>query len=951
MTDRPPVTARFARFELDEAEARLICDGQAVDIAPRAFQVLCELIRHAGQLVAKDALLDAVWGHRHVNEAALKNIVRQIRQALGDDAREAQYIETVARRGYRFIAPLKGAEAAPQAVAGAQEAQALVGRRAALAQLKEALQAARQGRRQLLFVVGEAGIGKSCLLEHFAASAPDVRLGFGPCAEHYGEAEPYLPVLEALSQLCQGDEVALALLRRVAPSWLLQLPWLLQEEERRELQRDAGATTQERMLREFGEFADRLSMERPLLLILEDLHWSDHATVQLLGYLARRRGSGALLLIGSFRPAELLLQEHPLAALRQELRPRRLCSEIDLEFLAETELSEWLNRLLGVAPPERFVQQLQAHTLGLPLFVSAVVDELRSAGKLGPTADGWRFPEAQELGVPRSVAGLIGSQIARLSGEQQRLLGAASVCGVEFLHLGLAEVLELTPEAVQALLEQISGRLPWLHSAGAQAFADGRLAARYRFDHAIYRQTLYDGLSELQRVQWHRRWAAALGGLPREATPELAAELALHHERGAAPAQAAAQWALVASRSMARGAPREALQAARHGLRLAAATRIEAALEQELRSLEAVALTREQVMAAPEVAEAFARARALGPVNAEAWQRSLQGCWWVHFMRAEYAQAQALAAEMLAQAERDGNAALGLAGRNAMGIALSLSGDFVAAKAQLEQALQAHAELDQTLPPTSFVQDPGVEAVLMLILVCWLSGEPRRARALAEQAVARAVHSRHPLSEATALYAASILHAMAGEFDTVFALTERLDRLVREQELPERRSGFAWLHGQALVARGEIEQGLAEMRAAAETTTRLGLRTGLAGFHYHHALACRTAARPAEAVAAVGEGLAFVEQAGERMLLAALLGLRAELAHEQGDALAASASWRQAIATAREQGAAFQEIQVLSSAQAAGDASAEPARLRELLRLYEGDPSPVIAAARAVAGA
>src|ERR1700741_229423 len=101
-----PLRAQFGSFCLDEAEAKLECAGSAVDVPPRAFQVLCELVRRAGQLVSKDALLDAVWGHRHVNEAALKNLISQVRQSLGDDARESIYIQTVPRRGYRFIAPL-----------------------------------------------------------------------------------------------------------------------------------------------------------------------------------------------------------------------------------------------------------------------------------------------------------------------------------------------------------------------------------------------------------------------------------------------------------------------------------------------------------------------------------------------------------------------------------------------------------------------------------------------------------------------------------------------------------------------------------------------------------------------------------------------------------------------------------------------------------------------------
>ena len=135
MNETKRLQARFGRFLIDEAEARLEVDGRMVELAPRAFQVLCELVRRAGQLVAKDTLLDAVWGHRHVNEAALKNIVSQLRQALGDDARESRFIQTVPRRGYRFIAPLTSGAAPPPAVAQAHPPQvpaALTGRQRGL---------------------------------------------------------------------------------------------------------------------------------------------------------------------------------------------------------------------------------------------------------------------------------------------------------------------------------------------------------------------------------------------------------------------------------------------------------------------------------------------------------------------------------------------------------------------------------------------------------------------------------------------------------------------------------------------------------------------------------------------------------------------------------------------------------------------------------------------------
>jgi DNA-binding winged helix-turn-helix (wHTH) protein len=111
---------RFDRFELDEADARLTCAGEPVALPPKPFAVLCALARTPRMLVTKNALLDAVWGHRFVTESVLKSAVSEVRAALGDDPKQPRYIETVSRRGYRFIAAGVGtlAQTAPVARTG-----------------------------------------------------------------------------------------------------------------------------------------------------------------------------------------------------------------------------------------------------------------------------------------------------------------------------------------------------------------------------------------------------------------------------------------------------------------------------------------------------------------------------------------------------------------------------------------------------------------------------------------------------------------------------------------------------------------------------------------------------------------------------------------------------------------------------------------------------------------
>src|SRR5215813_2351505 len=228
----------FDAFELDEADARLRRDGKPVALAPKAFGVLCALARQPGVLVTKNALLDAVWGHQHVSESVLKTTISELRAALADDAKNPRYIETASRFGYRFIGSVATprAEAAPlpqvRPIARTSPDLAMVGRRAALARLHEAWRKAQAGERQLIFVAGEAGVGKTTLIESFIADLGGDVAMFGRCVEHFGTSEPYLPLLEALKELCRRHPDVAATMRSVAPTWLIQMPWLINETDR-----------------------------------------------------------------------------------------------------------------------------------------------------------------------------------------------------------------------------------------------------------------------------------------------------------------------------------------------------------------------------------------------------------------------------------------------------------------------------------------------------------------------------------------------------------------------------------------------------------------------------------------------------------------------------------------------------------------------------------------------
>ncbi len=307
------------------------------------------------------------------------------------------------------------------------------------------------------------GIGKTALVDEFlrrtAADFRGVRIARGQCVEGYGSKEAYYPMLEAMYQLCRaagGDAVVRTLAAR-APTWLVQFPALVNREQHQTLQREILGATRERMLREIAEALETISSEKPLLLVLDDLHWADHSSVDLLSSLARRRAPAKLMLIGTYRPVDVTLSEHPLKTVKQDLLVHQLCREIALEPLSEAEVAEYLEAEAGgAAVPDGLSELIYRHTEGSPLFMVATLGHMRDRGVLGVENGTWQIMvplEKIDLEAPKSLQQMIELQIERLNFEQQRALEVASI------HRRSS--LSVTVGAAMANVERISSKNCW----------------------------------------------------------------------------------------------------------------------------------------------------------------------------------------------------------------------------------------------------------------------------------------------------------------------------------------------------------------------------------------------------------------------------------------------------------------------------------------------------------
>jgi DNA-binding winged helix-turn-helix (wHTH) protein/tetratricopeptide (TPR) repeat protein len=570
----------FPPFRLDEINQCLWKGHERISLSPKPFSVLQYLVAHPGRLITHDELLNAIWKDIYVQPEVLRRYILEIRRVLGDQASEPGFIETLPKRGYQFIASVSDSvevELEAQGTHGAERTK-LVGRESALRGLESYLENALKGQRQVVFVSGEAGIGKTRLVDGFTERAQGiygVRVVTGQSVEGYGGKEAYYPIFEALGRLARGTSgpAVVDILAKHAPTWIIQLPALVDSERFAALQQQALGATRDRMVRELCQALEVMTATDALVLVLEDLHWVDQSTVDLISAIARRRDSAKLLMLGTFRPADLIVSESPFKTLKHDLLLHHLCSDISLERLNESEVTEYLAAQYGDGDlPRKLSTVIHKHSDGNPLFMIAMLDHLASEGVLERDDDGgWTItvpPENIHPGVPETLKQMLEVQLQHSSDAEYQLLKCASVAGQQFTAWAVATMMERDPTEVEEQCSASAERLQFLNACGLVELASGTLTLEYEFLHSLYRDVLYRHLGPSQRVKYHLLLAEALEHLRPSVEPDVAAELALHFEEGQDYERAIRYWILAAENSTRRYAHRESIATLEHALQL-----------------------------------------------------------------------------------------------------------------------------------------------------------------------------------------------------------------------------------------------------------------------------------------------------------------------------------------------------------------------------------------------
>ena len=534
----------FGPFRLDRVNQCLwrsqgSGEDERILLTPTEFAVLAYLVEHAGRLVTHEELLDAVWPRTAIEPQAVKSKVFHLRRVLGDDSKQPCFIETVQRRGYRFVAKIAG-DLANDPIGTASQTM-VVGREHSLNELWQGLRAARNGKLEIVFLSGEPGIGKTAVTEEFCRQVVSrdrtVRVARGQCVEGFGSKEAFYPVLEAVGQLCQspGGARLVETLASRAPTWLVQFPALLTERHRETLKQEILGATRERMLREIVGALESVAQATPLLIVLEDLHWTDPSTLDLISALARHRGPSRIMLIATYRSTDVTRSTQPLHALKRDLVARHLCREIVLEPLRENAIVEYLvGRGAASDQANELASLLHRTTEGNPLFVIAVLEQLLERDAVEPE-HGWRLrlsPAQISADVPESLRQMIIAQIDRLSDAEQRVLEVGSIAGMSFAPAICAPTVNMDSVVFDECCEVLARRGQVLRLGPTRELPNGTIVQRYEFVHALYREVLYQRQAPGRRAMLHRRRAEQLEEVFQPALDDVASELAHHFEKG-----------------------------------------------------------------------------------------------------------------------------------------------------------------------------------------------------------------------------------------------------------------------------------------------------------------------------------------------------------------------------------------------------------------------------------
>lgn len=832
---------------------------------------------------------------------------------------ETRQLKAEIARLRRSVRPAGVAKPPPRLLppAPVPAAKPLFGRDAELARLAGWLDEARGGQRRLVVVSGEAGIGKTSLVDTFVARAavaqPNVLMARSQCIDLRGPAEPFMPILEVLTALCRTSPQAKVALEVSAPSWLALLPALLPALGPGPATPPDGVGTRERLLREVLDALEAMAASHPLLLVLEDLHWSDCSTLDLIEGLISRRSPAPILLLGTCRCADTS------NALRQvlELRMRGLANVLPLAPLDTEAVKACLSaRFNDAAAPEAVATALVRRGSGNPLFMQNLLDwwidtGILSSGNGTMTAD----LDALERGVPETLGFLINRMVERLEPAELAIVEAASVAGASFPAAVVAGVLDVEAEAVESKAEGLARRGLLLRPAGETTWPDGTVTAAYAFQHQLYRDGVYERLAPSARQRLHRAIGARLDTVYAGAANRPAAEIAMHFVQGGDAPTAVRCLEDAALQALRRSSHRDAVALIDRALHLLPGLNEAARPVWELRllALRAPALVVTRGWLDPDAETDYRRACALGTVvhDTQRLSAAMFGLAALKEFRGEYLETQAILLRQESELGAVTDPSLMLACSELLACSMFHSARFGAALEAGDRTTTGYVPSRDIHVVAAFGENPMVSGMCWAGRALWFMGRVADAVARLDRAVNAASTEGHSFVLALAHEHMARLRQHMGEPSAALTHATRAVTLGEEFGFPYRVASGLVLRGWARAMLGDPPEGLEEIEQGLERCRAVGAVIEYPYFLALQAEALQAAGRPAAGLAVLDEARRQAQSRQGFFYMAEILRLIGRL-RLPGDEPGAEEAFTAALATAREQKALEPELRAVA---------------------------------------
>lgn len=718
-------------------------------------------------------------------------------------------------------------------------------------------------------------------------------------------------------------------MRQLAPTWFAQIASLSPDSpsDMRVLA-DIKTASQERLKREMATFLQEASRSHPIIIFLDDLHWADESTVNVLTYLASKFDTLPVLVIATYRPSDLLLGKHPFLHVKLGLQARGVCHDIELEFLSRADIDRYLGQeFTDHCFPTEFGDLIYAKTEGSPLFMTDLLRYLRDQQALRQTDGRWQL--AQPLAemrndLPESVRSMVQRKLDQLNDADRKLLVAASVQGQEFDSAVLARTLGIDPGEIEDRLEALENSHTLVRLVEECELPDRTVTLRYRFVHALYQNALYASLKPTRRASLSSAVAEALLAHHGERASALAVNLALLFEAARDWTRATDYYLVAARNAVQVFANHEAVALARHGLELLGALpdgAERARKELRLQLTLSIPLVYLKTQASPEALATFIRARELcTQLGEEEPLFSVQyGLAWGYYTKGDWGQAcqQAQQCWLLAEARQD--SVLLLQSHYLMGLVQSQAGEFLSAREHLEQAIAIYSPEQHQFCAFVYGSDPGVYSSSLLSRTLWYLGYPDQAIKVLEETLRLARQIKHPVSQGLALISACSSYRNYRQPQKVREMAGQAIAIGTEHGLTQ--IVFAMImSGWATVILDDRDAGIAQMQRALDAIRATGTKVTIPSYDLLLAEALGLAGRVIEAIALLDEALAIATQITELHAEAEMFRLKGELLLQQDEGTTKVAAgdsaedcFRQAIAIAQRQHARSWELRAVMS--------------------------------------